>query len=295
MPAFERILFPVDFSPQCAALAPAVAAMAREFNSKVTVLHVVDLPIAWFVAPESAAWAAQINIGRFREEGEIALSRFAGQYFSNYQVAAALEEGDAGRVIADYANDTGPDLIMMPTRGFGPFRAFLLGSVTAKVLHDAHCPVWTGVHAEELVAHPPQQWKRLLCAVDCDPGDLNVLKWARDLVVEQRNRGSEIELRLIHAVQGAGSALTRDSDPSMYDFLFQVARERIANMQSDAGTNYEVCLLAGDVGRAVSQAATGHKADMIIIGRGVLQKTLGRLRSSAYSIIRQAPCPVISI
>jgi hypothetical protein len=34
---------------------------------------------------------------------------------------------------------------------------------------------------------------------------------------------------------------------------------------------------------------------LIVIGRGVMQKTLGRLRSSAYSIIREAPCPVISI
>jgi nucleotide-binding universal stress UspA family protein len=295
MIAFERILFPVDFSPQSAALAPAVAAMVREFNSKLTVLHVVDLPIAWFVAPEAAAWAALINVSRLREEGQIALNRFVDQYFSRYQVAAVLEEGDAGRVIADYANDTNPDLIMMPTRGFGPFRAFLLGSVTAKVLHDAHCPVWTGMHAEELLAHPPQQWKRLLCAVDCDSRDLNVLKWAQDLNTQQNNRGAQIELRIVHAVQGAGSTFTRETDPSMYDFLFQVARERIAEMQSNAGTSYDVCCLPGDVGRAVHQAAIGHNADLIIIGRGVMQKALGRLRSSAYSIIRQAPCPVISI
>ncbi len=37
----------------------------------------------------------------------------------------------------------------MPTHGYGPFRRFILGSVTAKVLHDADCPVWTGVHLEE--------------------------------------------------------------------------------------------------------------------------------------------------
>jgi hypothetical protein len=29
------------------------------------------------------------------------------------------------------------DLIMMPTHGVGTFRSFLVGSVTAKVLHDA--------------------------------------------------------------------------------------------------------------------------------------------------------------
>jgi len=34
---------------------------------------------------------------------------------------------------------------------------------------------------------------------------------------------------------------------------------------------------------------------LIVIGRGVLQGTLGRLRTHAYGIIRNAPCPVISV
>jgi nucleotide-binding universal stress UspA family protein len=66
-------------------------------------------------------------------------------------------------------------------------------------------------------------------------------------------------------------------------------------LQAEAGTKFEVCFLGGRVARAVSQAAIGHNADLIVIGRGVIQKKLGRLRSDAYSIIREAPCPVISI
>jgi hypothetical protein len=39
----------------------------------------------------------------------------------------------------------------------------------------------------------------------------------------------------------------------------------------------------------------GHSADIVIIGRGVIQKPFGRLRSGAYEVIREAPCPVISV
>jgi len=66
-------------------------------------------------------------------------------------------------------------------------------------------------------------------------------------------------------------------------------------MQAEAGTSFEVCFLGGNVGRAVHQAAVSHNADLVVIGRGVIQKKLGRLRSSVVSVVQQAPCPVISI
>jgi len=287
---FNRILFPVDFSEQCKGVAPAVKAMAQKFSSEVMLFHGIDLPVAWFGTPEAAAWGVLLNIGRLREEGDMALQRFAASCFPDFPVATTLAEGEVGRSIVESAVENKTDLIMMPSRGLGPFRAFLLGSVTAKVLHDALCPVWTGVHAEQATAHSPDRWKQVLCAVDTDPRDVAVLKWAADFAA-----GQKLNLRLVHAVQGADVTLTRENDPSMYEFLFNVARERIGQMQSEVGTRFEVCLLGGNVAHAVHQAAIGHNADLIVIGRGVMQKTLGRLRSSAYSIIREAPCPVISI
>jgi nucleotide-binding universal stress UspA family protein len=291
MISFDRILFPVDFSEQCKAIAPAVQSLAEQFHSKITVLHVADLPIAWFGTPETAAWSALVSAGRLREEHRIALNRFVEKHFSGVSVDQALEEGQAGRLIADYANDVETNLIMMPTRGYGPFRAFLLGSVTAKVLHDAHCPVWTSAHAERFEPETAR-WNQVLCALDTDPRDVAVLRWAAEFACASTAGGPPINLRLVHAVEGASN---RESDPGLYQFLFQIARERMAKMQSEAGTSFEICFLPGKVGHAVRQAAFGHNADLVVVGRGVLQKTLGRLRSNAYSIIRQAPCPVISI
>ncbi len=289
---FKRILFPVDFSAQCRAVVPSVKAMASRFGSQVVVMHVVGLPPNWFGSPEAAAWAALINADRLRVEARIALDRFIAQEFSGPgpTVTWELAEGDAAHQMVDYAHHDGVDLIMMPTHGYGPVRALLLGSTTAKVLHDAHCPVWTGVHAGEAAIHSPDRWKRMLCAVDIGNKDLDTLVWAAAFAKEQ-----DLELRLVHAVAGADSLLTKESDSSMYQFLCNVAREGLASLQDKAGTNFETCILPGGIAHAVHQAAAGHSADLILIGRGVIQKTLGRLRSSAYSIIRAAPCPVISI
>ena len=290
MITFKRILFPVDFSPENRAVAAKVKAMASRFGSKIVVMHVVDLPPAWFGSPEAASWAALINTDNLRASARIGLNCFIEKEFSGDQVTWELAEGDAANQIVEFAGD-GPDtLIMMATHGYSPFRELLLGSVTAKVLHDSHCPVWTSVHAQEITAHSPSTWKRMLCALDAEDKDLTVLQWAAEFASEQG-----AELRLVHAVPGTNVALTEEHVPHAYKFLFDAAREQLAKMQAKAGTNLEVCLLGGQAGHVVRAAAVGHDVDLIVIGRGVMQKPFGRLRSRAYSIIREAPCPVISI
>ena len=57
----------------------------------------------------------------------------------------------------------------------------------------------------------------------------------------------------------------------------------------------ETAVEAGDVSQVVTDAARAARADLIVIGRGVMHHTLGRMRTNVYSIIREAPCPVISI
>jgi nucleotide-binding universal stress UspA family protein len=239
---FKRILFPTDFSDQNAAVAPFVHAMAKRFDSEVISLH---------VGGQSRA------IWKFPAEN----------------VLLPEAPGGPGERILEFAEQRGVDLIMLATHGHSPFRALILGSVTTKVLHGAKCPVWTGVHTEGMTSHSPDQWKRLACAVDTDDRDLRVIQWATEFAREQK-----LELRLIHAVAGADGMWTKEADPSMFDFLFHAAREKLPR-------DLEVDLVGGSVGRAVPQAALASGADLIVAGKG----------SNGYAIIRQAPCPVISV
>jgi nucleotide-binding universal stress UspA family protein len=267
---FKRILFPVDFSAQSRAVAPFVKAMAKCFDADVTALHVSPDP----------------------SQDEVDL--FISQNLLGVRAIGEWADGHPAEAIVEFAHDRHVDLIMMPTHGYGPFRALLLGSVTAKVLHDATCPVWTGVHAEKMLAHSPDRWKRVLCALNTDldaevDEKPHVLPWALDFA-----RGQNMELRVVHAVAGADGMWTEQTDPSMYEFLFHAAREKLAALQAKLGTNLEIVLLPGNVGSAVHQAALDFNADLIVIGRGAAQQAFGPLRSHAYAIIRESPCPVIS-
>ena len=49
--------------------------------------------------------------------------------------------GDPGHEISDYAQESGADLIVISSHGYGIIKHMLLGSVAERVVRLAHCPV----------------------------------------------------------------------------------------------------------------------------------------------------------
>jgi hypothetical protein len=45
----------------------------------------------------------------------------------------------------------------------------------------------------------------------------------------------------------------------------------------------------------VRSAALDFHADLVLIGRGAMPRFAGQLRSHAYAIVRDMPCPVLSV
>jgi nucleotide-binding universal stress UspA family protein len=288
MRAFQKILFPVDMSDSCTATAPFVEAMAKKYNAEVTLLHVLEMPSGlipdWYggavpVIDTTALWQAETE----------AAQSYLTDRFQGLKIQRVVVEGDAAHAIDDYARENGTDLIMMPTHGYGLFRTLLLGSVTAKVLHDTPCPVWTGVHVEDAPAVSPE-FATILCAVDRTEDSVATMRFACRLAHDNHAR-----LILVHAIPGAEVAPEKYFDADLQDYLEQDARKTIAQLQESAGVAAPLCLGAGEVSHVVRDSALGHSGDLVVIGRGHATRTLGRLRSNVYSIIRDAPCPVISV
>ena len=284
---FERIVFPVDLSDQCERVAPFVEAMAKRFDSELTLLHVIEFPASWYGPPEGVAWEVLSDADRLRAERTEAFRHFLADGFGDVRLRREIAEGDPAAQINCYAKTKRAGLIMMPTHGFGSFRRLLLGSVTAKVLHDAQCPVWTGVHSKGMTTHSVDRCRRVLCAVDTSPKDAKVIRWALDFANQQ---GTEI--RIVHAVEGADTRA--DMDTPFREFLFKVAGEDLDKLMQDANGAGKAELVGGKAERVVHDLAFEWDADLVVIGRGA-EHPLGRLRSNAYAIIREAPCPVISV
>ncbi len=285
MPSIKHIVFPVDFSDRSNGAVPFVVEMARRHDARVTLIAVA---YPYYVGGFEGAPMIdpQLILDGVKPQLDNAfLSDFAGLKVDRMAVL-----GDPARAITDFVAANKVDLVMMPTHGYGPFRQFLLGSVTAKVLHDVHVPVWTTAHTGEAPDREHLAMRKILCAVDASPASIELMRWAAGL---SKKLGAT--LRLVHAVPSIEAWPERQMDQEFESTLRDNARRTIQDLEKAADIEVAVCVGAGTVPDVVREEALQHGADLVLIGRGALQETLGRLRTHSYGIIRHAPCPVLSV
>ena len=164
----ESILFPIEFSQRDEAVAPYVLSMAQRYHARVTVLHVLQPPPPLY-GGMGTIYPEAYDFEGLREDLLIDVRKFAAAQLPKVSLECVVQLGDAAGTISEYACDHGIHLITMPTHGRGIFRRALLGSVTAKVLHDSAVPVWTSAHAPESSHRAHPQPRHIVCAVDMQP------------------------------------------------------------------------------------------------------------------------------
>jgi nucleotide-binding universal stress UspA family protein len=116
------------------------------------------------------------------------------------------------------------------------------------------------------------------------------MEWAAEYA-----KHSGATLRLVHAVSGIQGWPERQLDRQLEEDLRAQATESIGKLQKSLGIVAPLCVAVGEVAESVREEAERHNADLIVIGRGMLHESLGRLRTHSYAIIRHAPCPVLSV
>lgn len=286
----RRVVLPIDFSARNDGAAHYVEALARYFQAEVKIVHVLPPPHYEALSLEvSGPVLADVLAGR-ETYAKKQLSEFLAAELEPYNVERVLLEGDPATRIVEYANQVEADLIVMPTHGYGPFRRFILGSVTAKVVHDARCPVLTGVHMEEAPSFDRIDFKRILVAIDLEEGSERALRWAAGAA---KAMGARLIIANVQpTLEGHTGAYF---DPEWRRFFSESAKERINALLASAGASAEVVITFGEPAKQVAEVAAAEKADLVVIGHNHDPGVLGRLRTHAYAIVRTSPCPVVSV
>jgi len=257
--------------------------MAKNLNIPEVLLYA--LPTEHMVTPQLIH--ERVRIRQYVQE---ALARFPESELRIPNVKRELVEGPAAESIVVRASKMEAPLIMMPTRGHTRFRQLLLGSVTAAVLHDASCPVWTEAHQD---SQQPSEgiYRSLICAVDMGPRTPEVLRTALDF-----SKAFGAILHVVHSVPRGDQRFANALSDRAHALLVDTARENFAAHCQTVGTQLPLEIVEEfHLTDGVSGAVRRHNADLLVIGRGVIQGALGRLRTNAHNLIRLSPCAVLSV
>jgi nucleotide-binding universal stress UspA family protein len=288
MTTIQNILFPVDFSPSCVAMAAFVKRAAAIFGARATLLHVFDLyshdAMQLYVRPPSEVAEEQRNLARDK------LDSFLKSEFPPSESRRVLLSGDAATQITQLARTNKFDLIITPTHA-GFFRRNLLGSTTAKVLNDADCPVLTTQHVETISPRRLEH-REWVCAIGSDTDAERVLRYASHAA-----EAVHANLTLVHVIPASGPGLMveLDLEERLQSAKREASSRRIEELQSIAGSHALVSIAIGSIKDMLTEEARRLRADVLVIGRSPHFGVLGRLRDLSYALARDAPCPVLSV
>ena len=139
-PVFTYILLASDGS-ECALKAAAVAAdLASKLAARLTIINVFEPYQS--VGPYGEVVFGGMNEEYIAETQGRAISR-TGRVLDKVGVPYQCRPkvGSPAAEVVRTAEEEGCDLIVLGSRGLGDFKSVLLGSVSDRVTHHAHCPV----------------------------------------------------------------------------------------------------------------------------------------------------------
>jgi nucleotide-binding universal stress UspA family protein len=281
----HTILLPIDFQSPPAGLVHQAAAIARQFRSTIVILSVVT-PLSYSAGMLQGGYVPagrEDLLAELIRQARKNLDQCLQPELAGLPVKRILVEGDPALEIVKASLNENADLIMMPTHGRKGFRRFLLGSVTAKVLHDSQIPVWTGAHLEDA---PPTELaiRNVVCGIDLGPHSRSTASWASQMVEAFHAR-----LTLVHITAGLeiyGPA------PEWEGALAGMAEQRIAALLASIGATGDVVIESGDPAKLLNQIVVQRKADLLVVGRSA---SPGHLGGTGYGIVRESRIPVVSV
>lgn len=261
-PLFENILVPVDLSERSAGAARFAVQFARTAHAHVTLFHVERPPEGDLCRMAEMARSVEQRMSAFLPESARDL---------RVQRISRVDPDVAGTILR-HAEESGADLIVLPTHGYGGIRRVLRGSVTAKLLRNAPCPVWAT--AQEF-STMPASWlnpERILCAAATAAEGDRVLAWASSLATHMKAR---------LCIAWSRKGLTEEP-------------EQIDRVQRKFRICAETVFEPEDTPDALRDTVEWLRAGLLVIGASG-GRTRAPMGAEGYDIVREVPCPVISI
>jgi nucleotide-binding universal stress UspA family protein len=283
----KKILLPVDLPNASLPVIHQAATLARHFHSEIVILHVDTARQTAGAPPDRPTFAGSDMLAEIIREAQKNQDQSLEQELKGIPIRSVLVKGEPARAILRTAQAEGVDLTMMPSHGH-TFDQFLLGSVTAKILHESESPVWTGAHLQESPA-PEFAIRNILCAVDLGPRSRKTASWAAQIASEFGAHLTLVNVTASVELWGPGGTYV---NPRWKDELVSNASRQLADLQQELSVKSDIFIGSGDVPKVLSQVVKTTKADLLVLE---CYPYGGNLRIHGYAIICAVPIPVVNV
>lgn len=284
----KHILCAIDFSELSHLALKYAAVGAREFGSKLTVLHAktFELP-RYFTSSEidmliqeltETKKRARVNVS---EHVKSILGSLGRELLLQYEV---VETHPVEAILAAVEKES-IDLIVMGTHGYGGLKRLLLGSVTENVVMDAKIPVFTVRQKEHdfvdvTLANTVPRIKRILCPCNISEVAGIALKYSVSLA-ERFHAGITVLYSVEKEQVLDASRLKEDLNTWISDTV-------------SVPYALEPIIRKGNAAEQIIAHAREERDDLIILGaqhQSFLQTTF--FGKTTDLVLRHAPVPVL--
>lgn len=287
MVQLTNILVGTDFSPASDRALDYALSLARRYEARIFLAHVITSDADVMMAPEIMARTYENEVCQAQwRMGEILISGRLRDVFHE----TVIEHGSLWPTLEALIGKHYIDLVVVGTHGASGLQKILLGSGAEQIFRQANCPVLTVGPAATGGAPKELEFKNILFATDFGLGAEREAAYAFSFAEEH-----QANLTLLHVV-----ARAEDYSEEGLALKMEAVTHELAELVPTEGEIW--CrpvfrMRLGDPVEEVLYAAREMKADLIVIGAkhgkglaaGHVPHTL------AYRVVCGAPCPVLTV
>jgi nucleotide-binding universal stress UspA family protein len=284
--SLSKILVTTDFSEVSNRALDYAIALARRYDARIYLTHVITPDPFQFAEPQLAQ-ATYEKVRQAAEEG-ITDILISGK-LRGVPHEVLMEEGNVWPTLEKLIAAHEIDLVVAGTHGRGKVQKILVGSVAEEIFRQANTPVLTVGPAVKGEVGKEVELSNILFATDFGPGAEKAAAYAFSLAQEH-----DASLTLLHVVESA-TAYTEESVARLRE-VHAVRMKQLMPSGSENWCKPEFRVTFGAAEEEILIAAKESQADLIVMGAKARRSFAGHAPLTiAYNVVTKAACPVLTV